>query len=99
MTTYPNNWRLLKRLIIQLLKQKLAACIQRVNYVKSYYIREGQIKQDDEKLLIIKTSESKKEQLIAALKKNHPYEIPEIICIQPDHVDEKYLTRLEGVVS
>lgn len=98
-TTYPNNWRNLKRLIIQLLKQKLAACIQRVNYVKSYYLREGKIKQDEEKLLLIKTSSDKKEQLIATLKKNHPYDTPEIICINPDQVDEKYFARLESVLN
>ncbi len=98
-TTYPNDWRALKRLILQLLKQKLAACIQRINYVKSYYRREWSLKQEDEKLLIIKTTLAKKEQLLATLIKQHPYDTPEIICIDPDHVDPKYLTWVQTVLG
>ena len=40
MTTYPNDGRQLKRLILAVLKQDLAACVQRINYVKSYFVRE-----------------------------------------------------------
>ncbi len=91
LTTYPNKPRELKKFIIAILKQWLAKCINRINYIKSYYIWEWKIVKDEEKLLVIKTSEDKKEKLEKRIKKNHPYEVPELIWIKPDDVDEKYL--------
>lgn len=96
LTTYPNDGRTLKRLITAILKQWLAKCIQRVNYVKSYYIREGAIKKDEEKLLIIKTTVDLKEKLANFLIQQHPYQVPELIWINPDEVDEKYLSYLNS---
>ncbi len=94
MTTYPDEWRKLKHLITWILKQNLAACVQRINYMKSYYIWKGDLKKTEEKLLLIKTTSDKQDKLIDFLKKNHPYEIPEIIVIHPDEVDSSYLSRL-----
>ena len=59
--------------------------------MKSYYLREGKIKREEEKLLLIKTTDDKKERLIAFIKKQHPYEVPELIWLQPESVDESYL--------
>ncbi|OIN92008.1 hypothetical protein AUJ42_01070, partial [Candidatus Collierbacteria bacterium CG1_02_44_10] len=84
--TYPNDGRNLQRLIAAILKQGLAKCINRVNYMKSYYLREGKIKREEEKLLLIKTTDDKKERLIAFIKKQHPYEVPELIWLQPESV-------------
>jgi len=94
MTTYPNDGRHLKRLIVAILKQNLGACVQRINYVKAYYIREGEIKKTEEKLLLIKTTSDKQAKLIEFLKKQHPYELPEIMSLHPDEVDASYLARL-----
>jgi periplasmic divalent cation tolerance protein len=94
MMTYPNDGRKLQRLIIAILKQGLAKCINRINYVKSYYIREGKLKRDEEKILLIKTTEDKKTQLIAFIKKQHPHQTPELIRLQPESVDENYMKWL-----
>ncbi len=94
MTTYPNEGRDLKRLIVAILKQDLGACVQRINYVKAYYVREGEIKKTEEKILLIKTTADKQAKLIEFLKKQHPYELPEIMSLHPDEVDASYLTRL-----
>ncbi|MBP7848478.1 divalent-cation tolerance protein CutA [Patescibacteria group bacterium] len=94
MTTYPNEGRHLKRLIVAILKQNLGACVQRINYVKAYYVREGEIKKTEEKILLIKTTADKQAKLIEFLKKQHPYELPEIMSLHPDEVDASYLARL-----
>jgi periplasmic divalent cation tolerance protein len=94
LVSYPNDGRQLKRLITALLKSGAAKCIQRFNYVKSYYMREGKMKQEEEKILLIKTTEDKLAKLQEILTKNHPYSVPEIITIVPDGVNEKYLSRL-----
>lgn len=94
MTTYPNEGRHLKRLIVTILKQNLGACVQRINYVKAYYVREGEIMKTEEKILLIKTTADKQAKLIEFLKKQHPYELPEIMSLHPDEVDASYLARL-----
>lgn len=95
MMTYPNDGRKLQRLITGILKQWLAKCINRINYTKSYYIREGKLRRDEEKLLLIKTTDDKKEQLITFIKKQHPYKVPELIRLQPESVDSSYLAWIQ----
>lgn len=90
-TTYPNKPRQLKKFIMAILKQWLAKCVNRINYVKSYYIWQGKIIKDEEKILIIKTSVEKKEKLQTWIEKNHPYQVPEIVWIKSNEVNEKYL--------
>ncbi len=86
LTTYPNKPRELKRFIVGMVKWGLAKCVNRLNYVKSYYMWQWKLVQDEEKILIIKFSSEKKQQLLAYFEKNHPYEIPEIIFLKPEEV-------------
>lgn len=92
--TYPNDGRKLKQLITALLKKKLIACANVMNYAKSYYLREGKIKKDEEKLILMKFLKEKESELLPFIKKLHPYEIPELIVLAPDAVDAAYLNRL-----
>lgn len=92
--TYPNDGRKLKQLITALLKKKLIACANVMNYAKSYYLREGKIKKDEEKLILIKFPKEKEWELLPFIKKLHPYEIPELIVLAPEAVDAAYLNRL-----
>ena len=69
--SYPNDGRQLKRLITMLLKSWNVIQVQRFNYVKSYTLHEGKIKQEEQKLLIIKTSEDKLEKCKEMLMKNN----------------------------
>ena len=73
----------------------MAACVQRVNYVKSYYMREGALKQEEEKILLIKCIEENKAKIETYVSKNHPYEIPELLWLKPDEVNEAYLNRMK----
>ena len=97
--TYPNDGRKLKQLITALLKKKLIACANVMNYAKSYYLREGKIKKDEEKLILIKFSKEKESELLSFIKKLHPYEIPDLIVLAPDAVDAAYLNRLLSVTN
>ena len=97
-TTYPNKPRQLRNFMMSILGKKLAVCINRLNYVKSYYIWEGKIQKSEEKILLIKTREDKKDALIKHIEKNHPYDVPEISVIKTDWVNEKYLEYLEGSI-
>lgn len=94
LTTYPNDWRKLRNLITALLKKKLVACCNVINYWKSYYLWENKIKKDEEKIIFIKFPKEKEWELITFIKKNHPYKIPELVILNPESVDENYLNRI-----
>lgn len=53
-------------------------------------MREGALKQEEEKLLLIKCSKDNKEALEDYFTKNHAYQTPEMLRIHPEHVNEAY---------
>jgi len=64
-----------------LLEKKLAACVNLIP-VKSMFVWEGKINDESEVLMIIKsTSAVFQDKLIAAIKENHSYQVPEIISL------------------
>ena len=78
----------------QLVIGRLAACVNRLGGVRSTYQWQGQLQQDDEVLLLIKTTPDCHEALEACLKKLHPYENPEIIVTPITAGSDSYLQWL-----
>jgi len=62
-----------------LVEERLAACVNIVPQIQSIYRWNGEICNDTERLMIIKTQKHLFERLEAVVKKMHPYEVPEII--------------------
>lgn len=62
-------------------EQGLAACVNVIDAVQSVYRWQGELQQDEEALLLIKTRQSRLPALQAALLAAHPYELPEIIAV------------------
>lgn len=91
MTTYPAKPKELKNFIMRILGSKLAKCVNQINYVKSYFWWEGKITHWQEKILLIKTNDENASKLKAFLEKNHPYDVPEIVELNPESVNEGYL--------
>lgn len=73
-----------------LVERRLAACVNVVEKVRSFYRWNGAVEDDAEQLLIIKTSEEKVDALRDALFARHPYEVPEFIVIRMDDVSPAY---------
>lgn len=94
LTTYPHKSRECKRFITGLVKSGIAGCVQKIEYVKSYYMREWVLKQEQEKILFIKLDDSKKSVCIAYFTKNHPYDIPEMLWLRPEDVNVAYEKRI-----
>lgn len=61
--------------------EKLAACVNIIHSINSYYIWEGKFVKDKEILLLIKTKSSLFEKLKNRILSLHSYEVPEIIFI------------------
>ncbi|MBW9140385.1 MAG: divalent-cation tolerance protein CutA [Candidatus Aramenus sp.] len=70
-----------KKIAKALVDERLAACVNLVPYVKSFYVWEGKTVEDDEGLLIIKTDKESLEKVIKRVKELHPYTLPEVISI------------------
>lgn len=65
----------------QLLKNKLAACVNIVPKIESFFWWEGKIDHDEESLLIIKSKKVKLNKIIKLVKSLHSYQVPEIIAL------------------
>jgi periplasmic divalent cation tolerance protein len=74
-----------------LLKEKLAACVNMIGGMKSFFRWKGQITFEDEILLIAKTKDVLFENLKKRVLELHSYEVPEIIAISILAGSEKYL--------
>ena len=68
-------------LVQKVLKKRLAACANIISTVVSHYWWKNRIEKSNESILLFKTRRSKLKPLISYAKKNHPYDIPEIIVL------------------
>lgn len=70
------------------------ACAQVINYIHSYYIREGKLTKSQEKLVVCKLAETNKAAVLEMIKKQHPHQVPEIL-IESKECNEDYGKRVE----
>lgn len=74
-----------------LVARKLAACVNIVPGVRSVYRWKGEVKDDKELLLVVKTREHLLAHLVQAVKENHSYSVPETIALPILGGSEAYL--------
>jgi len=78
------------RLAKRVVEKKLAACGNILD-VGSIYWWKGSVRDEGEALILFKTTEDKAAELRDFLEREHPYDVPEIIQVQPGQVNGKYL--------
>ena len=64
-----------------LIGEHLAACVNVVTPVRSFYRWEGVVQESDEWLLVIKSSRDLFDKLRFALEAAHSYELPEVLAV------------------
>jgi periplasmic divalent cation tolerance protein len=69
------------RIATALVDQGLAACVNRVPGVRSLYRWDGQLQDDAEVLLAIKTTAGRYGQVEGLIAAQHPYELPEVLAL------------------
>ncbi len=79
----------------KLVEERLAACVNAVPGVLSFYEWEGQVCEDQETTLIIKTTDERWEALQQRIIELHPYSVPEIIAIDVAAAHPAYLKWVE----
>lgn len=82
-----------------LIEEKLAACVSMIPAVKSMYEWDGKFCQEQESLLLIKTSRDCWSILEKRIKTLHSYTVPEILAIPVEGGYKPYLDWINEVVG
>ena len=83
----------------ELVARRLAACVNVLPGVRSVYRWQGKICRDGEHLLMVKTLESEREAVAAAIRELHSYELPEILSFDVGAGDERFLAWIADSVD
>ena len=79
-----------------LVEERLAACVNVLAACESIYRWEGKIEQSSEVPLIIKTSRRRWPALQARFCELHPYDVPELIALEPSAMLPAYAAWVIG---
>jgi len=74
-----------------LVEKRLAACVNMIPGARSVYRWKDAIEEEEETLLVIKTSRPLLEELRVEIERLHSYEVPEVIALQIVDGSERYL--------
>ena len=88
-----------ERLARSFVSRGLAACVNRVSGVTSTYRWEGEVIEDAEVLLLVKTTAGQLGALEMAVHAEHPYDVPEFVALEPASVGASYLAWLQASVA
>ncbi|KAM7451129.1 hypothetical protein ABFA07_001198 [Porites harrisoni] len=95
--TCPNK-DVAKKIASGLVENKIAACVNIIPGITSVYTWEGKVEEDSEVLLMIKTRTSRVTDLTEYVRKQHPYEVPEVISMKLGEGNPAYLQWISETV-
>ncbi len=81
-----------------IVNEKLAACVNIVDPIKSIYWWDNKVNISKESLLIFKTTTGKVDNLIAKIKEIHSYDVPEVIVLDIKDGNNDYLKWISNSV-
>lgn len=84
-----------RKIARQLLEARLAGCINIIDNINSLYWWQGDIQDEQEAVLIVKTKESLVAELIEKVKSAHSYSCPCIIALPVLQGNKEYVEWLE----
>ena len=94
LVTVPNEEEA-ARIARALVEERLAACANIIPSVRSIYRWKGEVCDDSECLLVIKTLWDRFDDLERRVKELHSYEVPEVIALRVVKGSEEYLDWVE----
>ena len=98
LTTTPNVEEA-EDLAQKIVAEKLAACVQILPEIKSFYFWENEVQKESENLLLIKTLTEKFSDLEKFIQAQHSYDVPEIIALESNEISENYLNWIKNYLD
>jgi len=87
-----------RRIARGLVERRLAACANVIPRVRSFYWWEGKLCEEDEAVIVAKTTGALAERLVAAAKELHSYEVPAVLVLDVEHGYPPFLEWLAAEV-
>ena len=88
-----------KKIALELVASRLAACVNILDNMKSFYRWDGEIQEDTEVVMIAKTTEERIPDLIEKVKSMHSYDCPCIVRLPVLGGHQPYLDWIAGEVN
>jgi periplasmic divalent cation tolerance protein len=85
-----------RRIAGELVRKRLAACVNLVPGLTSVYRWQGRVERAREVLLVVKTTRGRLASLTRAVLAAHPYDVPEIVALQVIWGHRPYLAWVAG---
>lgn len=95
LTNMPDRDAALK-LARELVAKRLVACVNVLAGCTSVYRWKGEIEEADEVPVLIKTRAGRYDEVEAAIRRLHPYELPEIVAVPVTRGLDEYLEWVAG---
>lgn len=86
-----SNKKEARRIAEEIIKNRLAACVNIIGNIDSLFWWEGKVDSAKEALLIVKTKRALIKKLIKKVKSLHSYKVPEIIALSIAAGSKDYL--------
>jgi len=94
-----NTSDLAQKIAAALVEAKEAACVNIIAGIRSIYSWQGKVCDEEECLLLIKSSAEKFEAVRATIRRLHSYDVPEIIAVPITAGDPDYLSWLASSIA
>lgn len=88
-----------KRVGKTLVEERLAACVNIIPKMLSFYWWEERIEEDEESILIAKTTSENADKVVERIRELHPYELPAILVIPLTEVLKDFADYVKSETS
>lgn len=82
-----------------LVEGRLAACVQVLPGITSTYVWRGEVEEEAEHLLLVKSTASRFEAIRALVRSEHPYDTPEVLAVPVVAADPAYAAWVADTVD
>lgn len=97
-TTTVDSAEVAESLAMGVVEARLGACVQIVP-IRSVYRWEGEVRVDAEWQCVVKTSAVRADELVAHIKANHSYDVPEVVVTPVVGGNDDYLAWVSEQTS
>ena len=87
-----------ERLARGMVENRHAACVNILPNIRSIYRWQDETKEQEEVLMVVKTTSEHFFVIEHWLEEHHPYDVPELVALKAEHVADAYLQWLRETV-